>query len=614
MLNLSKTYLPLLATASLLTLAACSTIDEEYEPQSETQGVLTDIHIAISPQTTDTRQTATVTQAAENATFRGIQDIYLIPFSINSDAITANDYRLGNRIDLPALASFSDPSANSISGLFTNNNSRYYTNVEVPLGTNAFLFYGKAIRSGSNNFVDGLTAITGLTNTGVANQPSGISFAPSAIVSSTNATSATEKANGLAACLTAVANAAGWSDNILYKADRDKLLTMTAGSSASICALLQEIYDKYHGRTDEVATAIVAAIGTYTDVNEGTLSMKTDYASYPSSFNLPDGAAYVKWVEDTETPANSKFQAITTATTSEPNTGVNTGLTAQGLTSYAYPAELYYRVNSKIKTDDTNTHADDYSTTPSWDGDNGLLSKYPYPDATHAATVNRNTKSIAIKDQIQYAVGRLDLKIETAAKSNTEDADGTLRDAKDKVITVGENTFPIKGILIGNQRPVNFEFHPDGTDSYVLYDTAFGSGTDSDPYTFQNLVSGGTVGPNYTLVYETPEATSNTDENAIVNFAIELENRSGMPFVGLNEMIIPDGTRFYLIGQINPKSRTTGTANQVFKQDHFTKVTATINSLANAYNVVPDFRDLNLKLSLDVIDWKLSTPSSSLLK
>lgn len=612
MLKLSKTYLPLLATASLLTLAACSTIDEEYEPQSETQGVLTDIHIAISPQTTDTRQTATVTQAAENATFRGIQDIYLIPFSINSDAITANDYRLGNRIELPALASFSDPGANSISGLFTNNNSRYYTNVEVPLGTNAFLFYGKAIRSGSNNFVDGLTAVTGLSDAGVAGQAGGISFAPSSIVS--DVTSPTSKANSLAACLTAVANAAGWAASTQYQADREKFLTMTAGSSASICALLQEIYDKFNGRTDEVATAIVAAITTYTDVNEGTLSMKTDYANFPGSFNLPDGAAYVKWVEDTETPANSKFQAITAATTSDPNTGVNTGLTAQGLTSYAYPAELYYRVNSKIKTDDTNTHADDYSKTPSWDDDNGLLSKYPYPDATHAATVNRNTKSIAINDQIQYAVGRLDLKIETAAKSNTEDADGTLRDAKDKVITVGTNTFPIKGILIGNQRPVDFEFHPDGTDSYVLYDTAFGSGTDSDPYTFQNLVSGETVGPNYTLVYETPEATNNNDENAIVNFAIELENNSGTSFVGLNEMIIPDGTRFYLVGQINPKNPTTGSFSQVFLQDYYTQVTATISSLAKAYNVVPDFRDQNLKLSLDVIDWKLSTPSSSLLK
>ena len=610
MLKLSKTYLPLLATASLLTLAACSTIDEEYEPQSETQGVLTDIHIAISPQTTDTRQTATVTQAAENATFRGIQDIYLIPFSINSDAITANDYRLGNRIDLPALASFSDPSANSISGLFTNNNSRYYTNVEVPLGTNAFLFYGRAIRDGNDNFVNGLTAVTGLSDTGVAGQASGISFAPASIV--TNVTSATDKANSLAACLTAVANATGWSESDLYQADREKFITMTAGSSASICALLQEIYDKYVGRTDAVATAIVTAITTYADADtNGKLTMKSAYANYPGSFELPDGAAYVKWVEDTETPANSKFEVVTAATTAE----TNTGLTAQSLTSYAYPAELYYRVNSKIKTDDTNTHAEDYPTTPSWDGAGGLLSKYPYPDATHPAVVNRNTKSIAITDQIQYAVGRLDLKIATAAKSNDADEAGTLRDAKDKVITVGENSFPIKGILIGNQRPVDFQFMPnDATDRYVLYDTAFGSGTETDPYTFQNLVSGGEVGPNYTLVYETPEATGNADENAIVNFAIELENNSGQPFVGVNEMIIPVGTRFYLIGQINPKSPTTGSASQVFKQDHYTQVTATINSLAKAYNVVPEFLDLSLKLSLEVIDWKMSTPTSTLLK
>ena len=602
-----------MATASLLSLAACSTIDEEYEPQPESRNVLTDINISISPRTASTRQTATITQAQSTPGFRGIQDIYLIPFSINADAIAAADYRLGNRIDLPQLSG--DPSINSIhsSGIFTNNNSRYYTDVEVPLGTNAFLFYGRAIRSGNDNFVNGLTAVTGLSDANVASQPSGVSFGPASIV--TNVTSATDKANSLAACLTAVANATGWAESTAYQGDREKFLTMTAGSSASICALLQEIYDKYHGKSDAVATAITTAITTYADVSEGgVLSMKSDYANYPGSFYLPDGAAYVKWVEDTTTPANSKFVAITTATDDDPNAGVNTGLSAQSLTSFAYPAELYYRVNSKIKTDEENTHADDYPSTPSWDGDGGLLSKYPYPDATHVASVNRNTKSIAIVNQIQYAVGRLDLTIATAAKSNDADEDGTLRDAKDKVITVGTNTFPIKGILIGNQRAVDFEFHPDGTDSYILYDTSFGSGTETDPYTFQNLVSGGSVGPNYTLVYETPEATSATDENAIINFAIELENNSGMPFVGQNEMIIPDGTRFYLIGQINPKNPASGSANQVFKQDYYTQVTATINSLANAYNVVPDFSDLNLKLSLEVIDWKLSTPTSSLLK
>ena len=83
-----------------------------------------------------------------------------------------------------------------------------------------------------------------------------------------------------------------------------------------------------------------------------------------------------------------------------------------------------------------------------------------------------------------------------------------------------------------------------------------------------------------------------------------------MPFVGQNEMIIPDCTRFYLIGQINPKNPASGSANQVFKQDYYTQVTATINSLANAYNVVPDFRDLNLKISLEVKDWILSTPTN----
>lgn len=612
MLNLHNPWLPIM-TVSLLTLTACSTIDDDYEPTEGVKEVLTDLQIAISSHTAETRQTGITTQAQEPPVFRGIQDIYLIPYSVSGSSVVATDYRQGMRINLPQLPS--DPSINSIhsSGLFPDNKSRYYTNLEVPLGTNAFLFYGRAICDGNSNFVNGLTAVTGLSAANVASQPSGISFGPSSIV--TDATSASDKANSLATCLTAVARATGWSTSPSYVDDYNKFITMTAGSSASIRALLQGVYNTYKSKTEAVPQAIVTAILTYADVDaNGILTMKPLYADYPGSFGLPDGAAFVEWKEDTATPANSRFEAVVS---SSPAVQQPTGLIASGITAYAYPAELYYRVNSKIKTDDTNTHADDYLNTTTWDGAGGLLSKYPYPDATHPGTVNTETKSIAIINQVQYAVGRLDLSIETAAKSNSADGNGTLRDAADNVITVGSTTFPIKGILIGNQRPVDFEFHPKSTtERNIIYDTSFGSGTTSDPYTLQNLVSGGTAGPNYTLVYETPEATGNDDANAIVNFAIELENRSDQDFVGVNNMVIPVGTRFYLIGQINPMDPKTGSALQVFKQDCYTIVTATISSLANAYNVIPDISHPTetLTLGIEVIDWKLSTPYSGVMR
>ena len=611
MLNLHNPWLPIM-TVSLLTLTACSTIDDDYEPTEGVKEVLTDLQIAISSHTAETRQTGITTQAQEPPVFRGIQDIYLIPYSVSGNSVVATDYRQGMRINLPQLSS--DPSINSINGLNTNNNSRYYTDVEMPLGTNAFLFYGRAIRNGNSNFVNGLTAVTGLSAANVASQPSGISFGPSSIV--TDATSASDKANNLAACLTAVAGATGWSTSPSYVDDYNKFITMTAGSSASICALLQGVYNTYKSKTEAVPQAVVTAILTYADVDaNGILTMKPLYADYPGCYDLPDGAAFVKWIEDTATPANSRFEAVVS---SSPAVQQPTGLIASGITAYAYPAELYYRVNSKIKTDDTNTHADDYLNTTTWDGAGGLLSKYPYPDATHPGTVNTETKSIAIIDQVQYAVARLDLSIETAVKSNSADGNGTLRDAADNVITVGSTTFPIKGILIGNQRPVDFEFHPKSTtERNIIYDTSFGSGTTSDPYTLQNLVSGGTAGPNYTLVYETPKATGNDDANAIVNFAIELENRSNQDFVGVNNMVIPVGTRFYLIGQINPMDpNKTGSALQVFKQDCYTIVTATISSLANAYNVIPDISHPTetLTLGIEVIDWKLSTPYSGVMR
>ena len=82
-----------------------------------------------------------------------------------------------------------------------------------------------------------------------------------------------------------------------------------------------------------------------------------------------------------------------------------------------------------------------------------------------------------------------------------------------------------------------------------------------------------------------------------VRFAIELTNNTDVAFTGVDG-IVPAGARFYLVGELEPQ---TGVANnRVFAQAYNTKANVTINSLAHAYNCIPDLKNPKLELGLSV--------------
>ena len=98
-----------------------------------------------------------------------------------------------------------------------------------------------------------------------------------------------------------------------------------------------------------------------------------------------------------------------------------------------------------------------------------------------------------------------------------------------------------------------------------------------------------------------------------MNIALEFTN-TGNDFVGVDNNIIPAGTKFYLVAQLNPAQGkmyadpvATPTLNSVFTQDYITRVKLTINenSLKSAYNVVPDLRSPKLEFGLSVnLEWQ----------
>lgn len=131
--------------------SSCSSAEEEvstnpnYDPIDNS--VLTQFVFNVSTSNqASTRQKADATQATTTQTFRGIQDAYLLPYSLTRDGdASGNTHLYDISTDEKAKASRSYDFANLLtSGEIKNDNSRRVLEMSLPVGTSALLFYGRA--------------------------------------------------------------------------------------------------------------------------------------------------------------------------------------------------------------------------------------------------------------------------------------------------------------------------------------------------------------------------------------------------------------------------------------------------------------------------------------
>ena len=351
-----------------------------------------------------TKQTTEVTQAQATPVFRGMQDMVLIPFRISGNEVTTSSRRLAINITLPAIGSIPQVSANNtINSLNATSNSQVYQDVPIVQGTNALLCYGKA--TGEDNMANGSLDYAGLEYGNVA----GITFTPKSIYAPTDPAVAPTEATALTTYLTSIANTAGWSavDHGKIKLLREAFVSQHAGSAPNILSTLQKLYDALHLEVETLPKAIIASmkIGNGTDDMlhlDANDSLKWNdnvtFKNYPASINLPDGAAYITWVE------NSRFEPIING--QQDNIGNEKLTPAAGvpLTHYATPAPLYYRTNTKIKVSDESQLEHYQNNALDW---GGILAKYNNGDGEITAT----TKSVALQKPLEYAVARLDAAV-----------------------------------------------------------------------------------------------------------------------------------------------------------------------------------------------------------
>ncbi len=111
----------------------------------------------------------------------------------------------------------------------------------------------------------------------------------------------------------------------------------------------------------------------------------------------------------------------------------------------------------------------------------------------------------------------------------------------------------------------------------------------------------------YTLVLDNNE----TNNKNSVYVTIELENNVES-FYGADGLI-PKGSKFYLVGQLDPNASTgvnkpsgsAETLDHVFIKDHTTIANFTIKNLQKAYNHIPDMRTSKINVGLAVdLSWQ----------
>ena len=158
----------------------------------------------------------------------------------------------------------------------------------------------------------------------------------------------------------------------------------------------------------------------------------------------------------------------------------------------------------------------------------------------------------------------------------------------------------LKGVIIGGQRSVGYDFKPI---SNSLYDVNF---------VYDSQISGAlnTAGNTYqTLALQSYDGE---DVNIILEFEYSAEGTTG--FKCLNGYVYP-GTRFYLVGEVNATAFKDGTGDEtsqgrVFTQDYTTTINMTVQSLEKAYNVLPSLLSSSLEIGVMITpQWISAEPS-----
>lgn len=618
-----------IALTSAVGFTACSSSDEivdnpDYNP--ETNSVKTAITMNVGRGGAQTRMASAITQN-NGLDFRGMYQVFIYPANVTNSSAWA-PIESGSAILDPVLSN------ETISGITATASNKTYSNVQVLIGTNNFLFYGRAGSAASapttteNKLSNGYTVPTFPTSSPTT---AGISFAAQEIAN-TSASGWAEPVAVLTNYLNSIKTAFGSTaiTNASFESLRLDFMkpgTPRAGSADAVLATVQHMYTTIDGLyaslnateqgiADAVKTAITTAPGLLSSTTIAwatTGSPLVTQTTFPANVGLPLGAAQYQYNSST-----GAFEYVTTETASVANTPV---------ADFIYPSELFYFTNTPLK--ETANNVTWHTTTADWAAETYASG---WTDAVQASS-----KNIALVNNVQYGVAQLATSVMCTPDENDKlydnSADKDPTRTTNLAIAYTANMFPLTGVLIGTQpSTVGWNFLSTGGNfTKCIYDknvTTYSGGSEVAIY----ANSGSYSGPNYTLVYDN-NGYQNSSSEKYVNVCLEFTNYSGVDFYG-KDGLIKNGQKFYLIGKLDPSTKNStdiaalgfptsaGSSNavyypsvntRVFIQDYTTiakfEITAgsatTKGSLANALSSIPDLKAVTQEIGLSVdLTWK----------
>lgn len=539
-----------------------------------------------------TRMTDEMTQQSGKP-FRGISDIVLLTF--NGNPSTDGNTEATSIIDIGT-----DGNAYA-----QDKHSKLYRDIEIPVGTNHMLFYGRATKkSDATDFQAGKITDKGdkKTEKTLAN----ISHELTPINSRANFTTDTD-AGKIIDALNSIANAKvqdeeytwattetetirpAWlteNEKKFLAARYKEFISLKAGSRTSVVAFIKNLQTALVGETGEppipaerkltkeIYDKCVAALGAIESIN------------FPGKFKLPDGVASLSWIA-----GESKF-----AYNAPENVTIGSG-NSINYQKLCYPAELSYFVNTTTMVSDKDmSNLSEFPAYNDWTNPNGA--NWEGKSFSESAVTNL-TKTVGLRAPVQYsvAVSKSTVRCNAATlEDNAKEAGGF---DENQQISVPADGFKVTGILIGGQpASVDWKYDPSSTESFAntIYDKEMNGSMAA-----QNEASASNA--NYTLVFDNKKS----DAQSPVYVTLELENNSDKAFYGKDGIILK-GAKFYLVGQLNPNKTgltNPNSVNRVFVQDYVTTANFNIKELKSAYNCIPDLRTSGINVGLAVdLDWK----------
>lgn len=563
----------------VLPFAGCSNEDDPISNESGNGETFeTELSIALSSGSgATTKATDDEVQAGGNV-FNGITGINLL--SYQKTGISASDYApIGSEnvlttrflADIPATTTFKTEGSGSA------NYVTYRQSLALNKASQGFLFYGQSA----------YTPAAGKINATISAANAPLSETTFDLVNLTPTEDyKTQMEEYLKAVYTALYNfnpdyvvkpAAGHSDDAVQNI-YSSLNSAKSGSFVQIADLMAQLYVL----ADQDLLTQGASSSGLTDAIKKAINDPRIFQSAPTTSGSGDvegvleGMSYSPVSDGLATILgdNGILAAYYDLTFCEHGTDGSTGdfLAPSTTNTYTSPAALYYYVN---------TYPVDYSTGSfdalTWGGTtSGLIDTYSLVDLSTVSPTK-----IALAHSVQYGVGRLDVAL--TFESSLDDNDGN------DGTTISSDDLTLKGVLIGNQKQVGWNFLPtaSATDK-VIYDNV--------------------VGTKAAKVLALP-----TENNAVVNIALELEyndaDGGNTSFIGANGQKIPNGSTFYVVGKLDPTDLSSIIANPdglqaVFVSDYTTTATLKLNSVKTAQNTVPDLSGTNLEFALSVnLQW-----------